>query len=678
MQITLAKTAGFCFGVDRAVKLTYSLLAEGKKVSTLGPIIHNPQVISDLESKGVKIIADPSQASEDETVVIRAHGVAANVKDALMRTGAQVCDATCPFVERIHKIVSENSADGTPVLVAGDSSHPEVMGIIGHCSSETFTFSTPEELEQIFNEHKELPKNRIIAVSQTTFSEKVWILCKKIIKLYCTNPIIFDTICLATQKRQHEARALSEKSDIMIIIGGRTSSNTAKLKAVCSENCETYLVERAEELRSIDFSHSTRIGVTAGASTPAEIIKEVLLEMSENEKITNELEAAEKEAVIEQVEEVPSEATSFDEMLEASLNSMSTDQHVKGVVMGITPSEIQVDIGRKHAGFVPTDEYSADPSANPAKELKIGDVIDLIIMKTNDAEGTVMLSKRRYDAQKAWLEIVNAADDETVLEGTVSEVIRGGVLVTCQGARVFIPASLATLRRSQPVEELLGQKVKFVIIEVNKARKRAVGSIRKVRDAARDAFWANVAVDQVYQGTVKSLTSFGAFVEIAEGVEGLVHISELSWKRIKNPAEVLEVGQSIEVYVKALDEEKKKISLGYKKEEDNPWKILEKNYPVGSVVEATVVGLTTFGAFAEIIPDIEGLIHISQIADRRIDKPSDVLAEGDKVTVKITDIDFDKKRVSLSIRALLEPAQEAEEAVEEAAEEEAAEEEAAE
>ena len=399
--------------------------------------------------------------------------------------------------------------------------------------------------------------------------------------------------------------------------------------------------------------------------------------MSENEKITNELEAAEKEAVIEQVEEVPSEATSFDEMLEASLNSMSTDQHVKGVVMGITPSEIQVDIGRKHAGFVPTDEYSADPSANPAKELKIGDVIDLIIMKTNDAEGTVMLSKRRYDAQKAWLEIVNAADDETVLEGTVSEVIRGGVLVTCQGARVFIPASLATLRRSQPVEELLGQKVKFVIIEVNKARKRAVGSIRKVRDAARDAFWANVAVDQVYQGTVKSLTSFGAFVEIAEGVEGLVHISELSWKRIKNPAEVLEVGQSIEVYVKALDEEKKKISLGYKKEEDNPWKILEKNYPVGSVVEATVVGLTTFGAFAEIIPDIEGLIHISQIADRRIDKPSDVLAEGDKVTVKITDIDFDKKRVSLSIRALLEPAQEAEEAVEEAAEE-AAEEEAAE
>ncbi len=662
-RITVAETAGFCFGVDRAVKLTYSLVEEGKKVCTLGPIIHNPQVISDLQARGVKILSAPSEAKPGETVVIRAHGVSESAEKQLRETGAGVCDATCPFVAKIHKIVSENSADGTPVLIAGDKNHPEVMGITGHCHGEIYTFTGEEELENLLKNDPDLQKNKIIVVSQTTFSEKIWNLCKKIIKIYCTNAIIFDTICLATQKRQREAKELSEKSDLMIIIGGRESSNTAKLKAVCSENCETYLVERAEELKSIDFSNKPRIGVTAGASTPAGIIKEVLLEMSENVNATNELEAAAEEvmeAVSEQVEEVPSEANSFTAMLEASLNSMSTDQHVKGLVMGITPTEIQVDIGRKHAGFVPVDEYSADPSANPAKELKIGDEIDLIIMKTNDAEGTVMLSKRRFDAQKAWLDVIAAADEETILEGTVTEIIKGGVLVNSNGARVFIPASLATLRRTQPLEELLNQKVKFCIIEVNTQRKRAVGSIRKVRDAARDAFWAQAEVDQVYQGTVKSLTNFGAFVEIADGVEGLVHISELSWKRIKNPAEVLEVGQNIEVFIKGLDAEKKKISLGYKKDEDNPWKILENNYPVGTVLDSKIVSLTTFGAFATVIPNIEGLIHISQIADRRIDKPADVLSVGDEVKVKITDIDFEKKRVSLSIRALLEPAKEEE------------------
>ncbi|MBQ3045258.1 MAG: bifunctional 4-hydroxy-3-methylbut-2-enyl diphosphate reductase/30S ribosomal protein S1 [Clostridia bacterium] len=681
MRITLAKTAGFCFGVDRAVEMAYELAKKNVKAATLGELIHNNFVTSELENKGVRLIDSPSQAQRGETVIIRAHGVAESVYKELEETGAVICDATCPFVKKIHTIVAENSSADIPVLIAGDPNHPEVIGIKGHSNGEVFVFNSSDELEKILGEKPELCKKRIIVVSQTTFSQKEWKICKEKIKIYCTNPKIFDTICSATRKRQDEAAELSKKSDLMIIIGGRHSSNTAKLKAVCSDSCETYLVERADELRTINFSNHAEVGVTAGASTPSVIIKEVLLEMSEIVNETTKL----------QVEEVPSEAAvitddmDFSAALEASLSSMSTDQKVKGVVMGITPTEIQVDIGRKHAGYVPMDEYSADPNADAAKELKIGDEIDLIIMKTNDAEGTVMLSKKRFDAQNAWVEIIAAEEDGRVLEGTVAEVVKGGVRVVSNGVRVFVPASHATERRDENLEDLLKKTVKFRIIEVNKQRRRAVGSIRSVlkeaKKEAAEAFWAQAAEGQTYHGVVKSMTNYGAFVDIG-GIDGMVHISEMSWKRIKNPSEVFEIGQEVDVYIKSLDAENKKISLGYRKDEDNPWAILKNNYPEGSVVEAEIVGMTTFGAFARVIPGIDGLIHISQIADRHISKPQDVLKVGETVTCKITAIDYDKKRVSLSIRALIEPAEEAAEeaveAVEEAVAEEAAAEEAAE
>ncbi len=653
LRITLAKTAGFCFGVDRAVNMAYEVAETGRSAVMLGELIHNAFVTEQLEKKGLSVISSPVQAQNGQIVIIRAHGVGREVYEQLEAAGAEVCDATCPFVRKIHNIVLKNSAEDTPVLIAGDPNHPEVIGIRGYCRGQAFVFSNSDELEKILTENTELCKKRIIVVSQTTFSQNEWKNCKEKIKIYCTNAKIFDTICLATEKRQTEAAALSEKCDMMIIIGGRHSSNTAKLKAVCSENCETHLVERAEELKTINFSHCAEIGVTAGASTPSAIIKEVLLEMSEIVKETTNI----------QVEEVPSEAANtademdFSAALEASLSNMSTDQKVKGVVMGITPTEIQVDIGRKHAGFVPMDEYSADPNADAAKELKVGDEIDLIIMKTNDAEGTVMLSKKRFDAQKAWVDIIDAEEDGRILEGTVTEVIKGGVLVVSNGVRVFIPASLATERRDEPLEELLKKTVKFRIIEVNKQRRRAVGSIRSVlkdeKKEAAEAFWAQAEVGQKYTGVVKSMTNYGAFVDIG-GVDGMVHISEMSWKRIKNPSEVFSIGQEVDVYIKALDAENKKISLGYRKDEDNPWEILRKNYPEGTVIEAEVVGMTTFGAFARVIPGIDGLIHISQIADRHISKPQDVLKVGEKVTCKITAIDFDKKRVSLSIRALIE------------------------
>ncbi len=647
--------------------MAYEVAEKGVPAATLGPLIHNTYVTNELAEKGVGIIDAPDKSRKGQTVIVRAHGIAESVYGELEAAGAEICDATCPFVKKIHTIVSENSSADVPVLIAGDSSHPEVIGIMGYCKGQAFVFKNVEELEKILSENSFLCKKRIIIVAQTTFSQNVWKICKEKIKIDCTNSKIFDTICFATRQRQDEAEELSQKSDMMIIIGGRHSSNTVKLKTVCSENCETYLVERAEELKTINFSHCAEIGVTAGASTPSAIIKEVLLEMSEIVKETTNI----------QVEEVPSEAAmtaddmDFSEALEASLSSMSTDQKVKGVVMGITPTEIQVDIGRKHAGFVPMDEYSADPTANAAAELKIGDEIDLIIMKTNDAEGTVMLSKKRFDAQKSWVDIIEAEEDGRILEGTVTEVIKGGVLVVSNNVRVFIPASLATERRDENLEDLLKKTVKFRIIEVNKQRRRAVGSIRSVlKDAkkeATEAFWAQAEVGQKYSGVVKSMTNYGAFVDIG-GVDGMVHISEMSWKRIKNPSEVFEIGQEVDVYIKALDAENKKISLGYRKDEDNPWEILRKNYPVDSVLEAEIVGLTTFGAFARVIPGIDGLIHISQIADRHISKPQDVLKVGDKVTCKLTAVDYDKKRVSLSIRALIEPAEaEAEEVAEEVA-----------
>ena len=673
-EIKLAKTAGFCFGVNRAVDLVYSMLGEGKKVYTLGPIIHNPQVVADLERRGVIIVEEIGEVPQGAVIVVRTHGVPAAVIQAIQDKGLECCDATCPFVSKIHKIVAKQSDRGDIVLIAGDPVHPEVRGIRGHCPGESYVFNSVGQLEELLHTHPEFSYKSISAVAQTTFNIKVWENCVKKLNLVCTNATVFDTICNATQERQEDAIALSHTCSAMVIIGGRQSSNTAKLRDVCARNCPTFLIETAKELSGIDFSSYSSIGVTAGASTPAGIIKEVLETMSEllnenpelvEEKAETAVPAEEAAAEQPAQEEAPAEKSfdemSFSEALEASLQSMNTDQKVKGTVVGMSPSEIQVDIGRKHAGYIPLDEFSADPTVNPLEVVQVGDVLDLIIMKTNDAEGTVMLSKKRFDAIKAWDDVVKASEDESVLEGVVTDVIKGGVLASTNGVRVFIPASLATASRGEPLEGLLHQHVKFRIIEVNKSRRRAVGSIRAVlkeeRKAAEDAFWAQAEVGQVYTGTVRTIVSYGAFVDIG-GVDGMVHISELSWNRIKNPSEVVSVGDQIEVYIKALDPEKRKISLGYKKVEDNPWEILRRDYPIGSEVTAKVVGMTAFGAFAQIIPGIDGLIHISQIADHRIEKPQDVLSIGEEVRVKITDIDFDKKRVSLSIRALLKDAQE--------------------
>ncbi len=652
MKITLAKTAGFCFGVNRAVQTVYDLLEKGERVCTLGPIIHNPQLVDELSQRGVRIVSAPQEATSDETLVIRSHGVGKSVYDSAKKTGVRVCDATCPFVEKIHKIVAENSAAGDVILIAGDENHQEVIGIIGHCVGEYYVFSSVEDLEILVKKHPEILKNPISAVSQTTFNAKKWENAQIFLKKVCTNAKIFDTICGATSMRQSEARSLAVQNDAMIVIGGRHSSNTAKLFEVCSQFCEkTHLIETANEISADWFCGVYTVGVVAGASTPAGIIKEVIKTMSEIlQPVDEQMEV--KETVQKSFEEMTDE-----EAFEASLNNLTGDQKVCGTVIAVNATEITVDIGRGVTGYVTADEYSSDSSVDMLSEVKVDDKLNLIIMKINDQEGTAMLSKRRYDAIAGWDNIVAAKESGEVLQGVVRDIIKGGVVVYSNNIRVFIPASQATASRSDSLEDLKGQEVQFRIIEIGRGR-RAVGSIRSVlREARKEAeakVWASIEEGARYTGVVKSLTTYGAFVDIG-GVDGMVHISELSWTRIKNPAEVLSVGDTIEVYVKSLDTEKKKISLGYKKAEDNPWTIFQNNYSVDDVVKATIVSMTTYGAFARIIAGVDGLIHISQIANKHVAKPQDELTVGQEVEAKITAIDLEKKRVSLSIRALLEP-----------------------
>lgn len=663
MEIILADTAGFCFGVNRAVNKVEELLSSGKKVTTLGPLIHNPQYIQSLCQRGAMIAENPSDVPVDSELVIRAHGITKQTLDEIKNNNITFHDATCPFVKKIQNIVDKESKTENIVIIAGDENHPEVKGFRSYCKGRSYVFNTGKDLQMFIDGHPEIENSEIIFVAQTTFSIEEYEKSLKILKKYCTNIKIFDTICDATSKRQKEACNLSLTCDIMIIIGGKNSSNTQKLKAVCEKNTKTVLIESAEELEDIDFSGCAKVGVTAGASTPVCIIKEVILKMSET--ITNPIESAEALG-----QAVADSDMTFEEALEASLKSLNSDQKVVGTVLRVTPTEIQVDIGRKQTGIIPYSEFSADPTVDPAKSVKVGDELNLIIMKTNDADGFITLSKKRYDAQANWNKIAEAKASGEILEGVVTEILERGVIVVSDGVRVFIPASQATMSRNEKLDELRGKQVQFKILDVEERRKRVVGSINFVlkeeRKAAREAFWASAEVGQKYTGTVVSLADFGAFIDVAPGVRGLCFITELSWTRIKHPSEVVNVGDEVEVTIRSLDEEKHKIGFSVRKIEDNPWELFKQNYEVGNVIEVEIVSFTTFGAFAQITPAVKGLIHISQIANRRIDKPQDELNIGDKVNVKITAIDNVKRHVSLSIRELLAENAPAEEVVEEA------------
>ncbi len=644
MSIKIAGTAGFCYGVKRAVDKVYETVEKSdKKIATLGPIIHNAQVVNDLENKGVKAYNSVSEIPDDTAVVIRTHGVKKSVIDEL--EGREYIDLTCPFVAKIHKIVKEHYEKGFKIVIVGDANHPEVIGINGWCD-DTAIITYDENFEML----PEFVEKDICVVAQTTINKNVFVQIVQNIKNTCKRVVVFDTICSATKDRQEEAYSLSAESDIMLVIGGRESSNTKKLFGIAKEQCpETYFIETFEDIPQSIYLKNKKIGITAGASTPARTIEEVFTTM--DEKIKNE--------------------ESFAELFERyESKTLNNGDIVDATVVEVRNTEVIVDLGGfKYNGQLSVDQLSDDPYLKASEIVKPGDTIKVYVVGVNDAEGKVVLSRKKLIQMESWNKMKEAFENKEVLDAKIIKVVRGGVIALSNDSQVFIPARQASLRYVQELETLLGTNVKIRLIEIDERRKRVVGSVRVLleeeKNAAMEKFWADVEVGKEYTGTVKSLTSFGAFVDIG-GVDGLVHITELSWNKIKHPSEVVKEGDVLKVYIKDINEETKKISLGYKKAEDNPWVIAKSKINVGDVVKCKIVRMMPFGAFAEIMPNVDGLIHISQIADKRIGKPEDVLSIGEEVEAKVVEIDWETNKISLSIRALIAPP------VEEAPAEEAA------
>ena len=642
-RLVVAKSAGFCFGVSRSVEMAQKMLEEGKAFS-LGQLIHNDDVVEYLSNRGLRVIDSPDMLPDCGRVIIRSHGVSKAIYDELLEKNAVITDATCPKVKRIHELVSKATSEGRFVVIIGMHGHPEVEAVKGWCT-DCVICENAEQLYQWCEKSGDLLDEPITMVVQTTQTRSNFTECANLLKKRCTNLQIFDTICGATSMRQEEAAKLAAECDAMVVIGGKHSANSVHLAAICGEHCSrVQFIANADELDLNALSDVGTVGLTAGASTPAWIIKEVSNKMSEEIKI--DAAAAEEKEM------------SFDEMLEESIKTIYNGDKVTGYVVAITGTEVSVDIGTKYSGFIPTTEFT-DDGIKVEDAVKVGDTIEAVVVRVNDVEGTVMLSKKRLDAAKSWTAVEEAVESGEFLEGTVTEINKGGVVVNVKGVRVFVPASQSGLPKEADMNQLLKQKVRVKITEVNRGRKRVVGSIRAVAQKERreraEAIWNEMEVGKKYHGVVKSMTSYGAFVDIG-GIDGMVHVSEMSWSRIKNPAEMFKIGDEVDVYVISFDREKRKISLGYKDPNENPWVKFTTNYNVGDTAEVKIVKLMTFGAFAEVLPGVDGLIHISQIANRRIGKPEEVLSVGDVVEAKITAIDMENHKISLSIRALAEPA----------------------
>ena len=661
-MVKIAKGAGFCFGVKRATDALENEISKGGKerLFTLGTLIHNNIYNKQLEDAGVRVvsIADIPDLAESATesspvrVFVRAHGIPREDEDILKNENAKnpffnYVDCTCPFVKKIHKIAAENSKEDNLFILIGKASHPEVVGIMSYFDFDKVTFETSDALNAAIESgfFDKYEKKTPIMAAQTTQNLFEWQKSQKILKKLYTNPLIFDTICSVTESRQTEAETLAAESDVMIVIGGTDSSNTAKLYDICKKFCPlSFRIERPEETRELKFimSAHTRVGIAAGASTPSGVIQEVYETMSEL----------------------------FEELLESSFKTIKQGDIVTGSVTNVTDSELTLDLGAQVTGYIKAEQITDDTSVKLSEMFKKGDEIEARVTRLSDVDGIAELSKRSVDAAKNWQRIVDACENGDVLEGKVTDAVKGGVTVSVNSNRVFVPASHTGVPKDGDLASIKGNDVKVKIIEIK--GNRAIGSIRLVlRDekrAAEEAFWASMEEGKVFTGVVKSLTAYGAFVDLG-GVDGMVHKTELSWTPIASPADVVAVGDELTVFVKSFDAEKKRISLGYKTDDTNPWYIFTGKYNVGDVASVKIVNMMPFGAFAEIVDGVDGLIHISQIAQQRIVKPADVLELGQVVDAKIIAIDEENQKVSLSIRALLDEAQAAEEAMPEAAEE---------
>lgn len=630
MQLVVANSAGFCFGVNNAVKIVFDLAKNSEdRIYTLGPIIHNEEVVDKLKDKGIISIDKLEQVEKPAKVIVRAHGVGPNVISEFEANGIEVVNATCPYVEKIQRLVNQKYKEGYQIIIVGDKKHPEIIGINGWCNNSAYIIDSIEEVDSLPN----IEKN-ICIVAQTTFMREKWEKIIQSLNKRFENVLKFDTICNATDKRQTEAEKISKEVDMVLVIGGEHSSNTNKLFEICKANCpKTYKIQTADDIPPVDIKKIKKIGITAGASTPDWVIKEVIHNMSELDKQDLEM--------------------SFADAFESSLVTLTTGQITKGKIIGYNLNEVYVDLGFKSDGIIPMQEFSDDVDFDPEKSLKVGDEVDVFVVRVNDGEGNVMLSKKKVDAVKGWDVLEEAFESKRPIAVKISEQVNGGVIGYSHGVKIFIPASQISDRFIKDLSSYVKQVLQVQIIEINKQKRKVVGSARTIieknKEFAASEVWNNIEVGKTYKGQVKSLMDFGAFVDIG-GVDGLVHLSELSWNKIKHPSEVVKVGDEITVNVLDFDKEKKRISLGYKKQEDNPWVSAIKKYEVGNIITGKVVRLVPFGAFVEIEQGIDGLVHISQISSVRLGKPGDVLKVGQEVQAKITELDIEAKKISLSIK----------------------------
>ena len=664
MPVSVARHAGFCMGVRRAVDGALAAVGQGRRIVSFGELAHNPEVIRRLASLGIEVISDVAQA-RGKTVLIRSHGIAPQVMDQLKDVAAEVVDLTCPFVARLHEAVSTYSADGLPVILVGQRDHPEVVGTLGCAHGAVYTVGSMADAAAL------PPLSRALAVSQTTFPREQWQAIVEVLRQRVQDLTVRDTICTATALRQAQARELAARSDAMLVVGGLESANTRKLYETCKGICErTLLVERAADIPpGFANIHSESIGITAGASTPDWSLKEVVTRMTDKEQLDQQVstpdvapqEAPEAEAAQApevQAQQAPQAASaeenekdSFMAGVEATLVKIRPGQTVKGKVVQITDDEVCVNIGTKGDGLIKREDLITE-------DVKLGDEIEVEVVKVNDGEGNVLLSQRNILTRRAFAELVQKHENNEYVEGVGKEVVKGGLICNVNGIRAFVPASQLSTRYVEKIGDFVGQTLKLKIIELDEQKRRIVASRRAVvreEAAARKAeAWARLQEGEVVHGIVRRLTDFGAFVDLG-GVDGLIHVTDLSWAHVKHPSEIVSPDQEVDVKILSLDRERERIQLGLKQLTPKPWELAPSKYPAGAVVTGKVVRITTFGAFVELEPGIDGLVHISQCATTRINKVEDAVNVGDEVQVKVLNIDPEAKRISLSIRALLEP-----------------------
>ena len=690
MQLIQAKNIGFCFGVKRAIEMAESILAERGRLYILGELIHNASVIQKLESMGAVTVNDVDKVPHGEVILIRSHGVSPSVMRLCAGRGLDVRNATCPFVEKIHSIVSEQHRNGKTILIYGKKDHPECVGINGCCENTAVFVHSADEINALDE------AMNVCLVSQTTADAEGFETVAEAAKVHFKNAVIEKTLCPTTAARQKEAEELSKKCTRMLVIGDKTSSNTAKLASVCKKYCEeVHYISKESELSLEKLNCNDIIGIVSGASAPDWKIREVITRMSEMEKTMagNPVEndgvetgaaAAVEEPIVaecdckneaecacaccaEQTEEPKAEETAeekgegdtdFAAAFEKTLVRIRNGQILTGSVVQIVDGEVCVNIGYKSDGFIPRNEFSSDADVNPADVVKIGDPIEVEVIKVNDGEGNVLLSHKNVESKKMWDTLTQDENiSEKVFEGVGKEVVKGGLIATIEGVRAFVPASQLSTKYVEKIEDMVGKPITLKVIEVDKNRKRIVASHKAVMveeaEAARKQRWSELEVGSKVKGIVRRLTNFGAFVDIGGGIDGLIHVTDVSWSRVKDPKEVLSVGQEVEVLIRDVDVEKQRVSLGYKQLQPKPWVTADQRYPVGAIVEGKVVRIVPFGAFVALEPTIDGLIHISQVGVKRVANVEDELHVGDVVRCKVLDVNTEAKRISLSRREAL-------------------------